>query len=84
MDAKCPKCSGTMEPGVTATKGLLGSESSQPPQIVFLIPGTATSRNPIKAFQQGLSEAGDRRYGIAGMRCSGCGYLEFLAKDIVK
>jgi hypothetical protein len=70
-----------MERGSTITRGLFGSESAKPPQVLFSIPGTPTSLNPIKAFQQGLNEPGDRHYGIAGVRCSACGYLEFYADE---
>jgi hypothetical protein len=41
-----------MERGFVKTKGLYGSESFPLlPHIVFLIPGTPTSWNPVKAFQ---------------------------------
>jgi hypothetical protein len=51
--------------------------------VQFLIPaGTPTPLNPIKAFQQGLHGQGqsDQLYGIVGMRCSACGYLELYAE----
>ena len=77
--ADCPKCSGTMERGlIQASMAVL---QQHPLQIQFLIPGTPTPLNPIKAFQQGLHGEGksDRPYEVAAMRCSVCGYLELYA-----
>jgi len=70
-----------MERGVTKTKGLFGSENSPPPQVLFVIPGSPTSSNPIKAFQQGLNEPGDRSYAVMGVRCTDCGYLELSTEE---
>jgi hypothetical protein len=54
-----------------------------PPQLKFLIPGEPTPSNPIKAFQQGLHGEGrsDQSYGIEGVRCTACGYLELYAQQ---
>ena len=53
------------------------------PKMQFLIPGSPTPSNPIKAFQQALhgEETADRRYDLIGMRCSDCGHLELYAGD---
>jgi hypothetical protein len=80
----CPKCGGAMEAGVASAEGLLfGSKASEGvPRLIFVTTGTSTSRNPIKAFQQGLAEepANQSRL-IRGFRCASCGYLEFYATD---
>jgi len=53
----------------------------EPLKIQFLIPGSPTPVNPIKAFQQGLHGGGqvDQLYEVEGMRCSACGYLDLYA-----
>jgi len=52
-------------------------------RMAFVIPGTTTSKNPVKAFAQGLNkEPEDRLYPLPelrGYRCQKCGYLEFYA-----
>lgn len=57
--------------------------ASERVRMAFVIPGTPTSPNPLKAFKQGLNrELEDRLYPlpeIQGYRCSECGYLEFYA-----
>jgi hypothetical protein len=70
-----------MESGFTTAKGLLFGEKTErnKSQLVFYVPGTPTSCNPINAFQQGLHEEGTRSYNIIGLRCSACGYLELYA-----
>ena len=83
MSTTCPKCGGAMERGFTTAVGLIGAgcyDESHKPPLRFTVPGTPTSLNPIKAFQQGIRDEPDvRGYDIVGMRCSGCGYLEFYA-----
>jgi hypothetical protein len=69
-----------MEPGFTTAAGLLFGDKSHThvAQLVFVVTGTPTVRNPVKAFKQGLSdEPADRRFRIVGARCSHCGFLEF-------
>ncbi len=71
-----------MERGFTAAHGLIGGDRApeRGAQILFVVPGTPTSSNPLKAFAQGRAgEAPNRRYGIAGWRCVGCGLLELSA-----
>jgi len=68
-----------MERGFTTAAGLIGGAivESRQAQLVFVVAGMSTSRNPVKAFKQGMSaEPADRRYRIFGVRCSGCGLLE--------
>lgn len=80
--ANCPKCNGTMERGFTTAAGLVGGDKAerQQSQILFVVAGTRTSSNPVRAFQQGLSdEAVDRRYRLVGSRCASCGLVEFHA-----
>ena len=84
MTKTCLKCGGPLELGFTTAEGLVGGDRShsREPQLVFIVPGVRTSANPIKAFQQGFSDdAVDRRYRIAGLRCSRCGALELYAED---
>jgi hypothetical protein len=79
MTNNCPKCGATMERGFTRVRGAFLPEGTP---VQFLISGTSTPLNPIKAFQQGLQGQGkgDQLYGIVGMRCSACGYLELYAE----
>lgn len=82
MTKTCPKCGGAMERGFTSAAGLIGETTvdSHQPRLLFVIAGTSTSRNPVKAFEQGMStEQADRRYRIFGVRCSGCGLLELYS-----
>jgi len=79
----CSRCRSAMEPGFTTARGLTGGalDDSGPAQILFVVPATQTSANPIKAFAQGVREGpAARRYRISGWRCPGCGMLE-LATD---
>ena len=54
-------------------------------RLEFVIPGTETSLNPLKAFKQGLSsEPSDQVYDFSkmtGLRCHACGYLELCALE---
>lgn len=71
-----------MERGFTTATGLIGgnNDESHKPALDFIAIGTPTSANPLEAFRQGLSdEPADRRYGISGFRCTGCGFLELYA-----
>lgn len=80
----CPKCGGKMEKGLTSAVGLIGGSTTKDgePQLVFVVAGTPTARNPIKAFRQGLlDEEPDREYCIVGARCSVCGFLEFYGES---
>jgi predicted nucleic-acid-binding Zn-ribbon protein len=81
MTNNCPKCGATMERGLTRVRGAFLNESTP---VQFLISGTPAPLNPIKAFRQGLQGQGqgqgDQLYGIVGMRCSACGYLELYAE----
>lgn len=90
----CRRCGGRMELGHTTALGMgqvdlrapLGfSVDTTPRSLVFVVPGVSTSKNPIRAFQQGLSdEPADAVYRIDGFRCTKCGSLEFFAGDPVK
>lgn len=78
----CSRCNGTMERGFTTAAGLIGGDRAETreAQILFVVPGTSTSSNPVEAFKQGLhGEAGDRRYRLVGSRCASCGLVEFYA-----
>ena len=80
MTSNCPKCGGAMERGFTTASGLLGEVAvdSQQSRLLFVVPGTSTSRNLVKAFKQGLTDGpAETRYRISGARCSACGLLEF-------
>jgi len=73
-----------MQVGVASAEGLLfGSKASEGvPRLIFVSTGTSTSRNPIKAFQQGLAEEpANKSYLIRGLRCANCGYLELYATE---
>jgi hypothetical protein len=83
MEAKtCVKCGGALEAGFTTASGLIGGDGteSREPKLVFVVPGTNTSANPLRAFNQGLAdEKANRAFGIQGFRCSRCGRLELYA-----
>lgn len=85
MTLICAKCGGQMERGHTTAHGLIGGGDIERPfhesRLLFVVDGTTTSMNPIKAFKQGSSgEAGDRDYRIVGARCASCGLLEFYGE----
>ena len=82
MARVCQRCNAPMERGFTTAHGLIGGDRAPEhrAQILFVVPGTPTSSNPLKAFAQGRADGpSDRRYGIAGWRCTGCGLLEFCS-----
>ena len=84
MKTICPKCDGVMERGYTTSINLLVRVNSgdQKSHLLFIVPGTTTSLNPIKAFEQGFSdEMSNREYRIVGVRCSQCGLIEFYGED---
>jgi hypothetical protein len=74
-----------MERGfTTAWPGLIGGAGleQREARLVFAVPGTPTSLNPLKALRQGLAdEPSTRVYRINGERCSACGFLELYAND---
>ena len=83
MKQSCPKCGGDMQEGFTTAAGLIGGDKveSQVAQILFVLLGSPTSLNPIKAFKQGRSQDEHQlACGIYGLRCSVCGYLELYGK----
>jgi hypothetical protein len=86
-DRTCGKCGGLLEAGSTTAQGLLAADlsvSKRISRLVFIVLGTETSQNPIKAFKQGIAdERADRHYRIAGYRCSQCGALELYAEDLI-
>jgi hypothetical protein len=84
MNHRCPQCDVEMEAGAATAHGLIGgavTPASQP-RLVFVVPGTPTSGNPITAFRQGMAgEPGDRGYLMRGYRCPSCGRVELFATD---
>jgi hypothetical protein len=78
----CTKCGGAMERGIVRYSGSPLMEGNL--RLEFVILGSRTSANPLKAFKQGLTdEPADRVYDFAklvGDRCPACGYLELYAK----
>ena len=83
MAMKCSRCGGAMEAGFTTALGLHGSELERLRQVsslLFVVKGTPTRLNPLRALQQGLAdEPADRAYRIEGARCATCGALDFFA-----
>jgi hypothetical protein len=82
MDTTCPKCGSPTAPGVATAHGLLFGAvvPEDTPRLVFVVPGTRTSPNPIKAFAQGLADdPSARAYLLTGRRCTRCGYVELYA-----
>jgi len=83
MDRTCPKCGGAMLDGIASAHGLLGGAvvPESTPRLVFVVPGTPTSANPIKAFAQGLADdPSSQAYLMTGRRCSRCGFVELYAE----
>jgi hypothetical protein len=73
-----------MEPGTAGLNRAVASIAlgPAPSQVTFVVTGNPTSLNPIKAFKQGAAdEPADRRFLLAGARCSGCGFVEFYAAE---
>ena len=86
MAQTCGKCGGTLEAGFTTAIGLISGAriESQESQLVFVVPGSRTSMNPLRAFQQGLTdEPSNRPFRISGFRCSNCGALDLYANEAV-
>lgn len=84
MDSLCPKCNGKLQDGVATAYGLVGIAGfpKDKARLIFTLPGTRTSFNPVTAFKQGLSGEPDyETFWIKGQRCSECGFLELFAKD---
>ena len=82
----CGKCGGLLEAGFTTAIGLVAGDKSwtHDSQLVFVVLGTGTAINPVKAIKQGLAnEPPDRHYRVAGFRCSECGALELYAEDLL-
>jgi len=82
METVCPKCGGKTEAGVATAFGLLfgGVVPKDKPRLQFVMGGSPTSSNPLKAFRQGIEGEPDTRvFWIEGERCSNCGYLELFA-----
>jgi hypothetical protein len=84
MSETCDKCGGPVESGVATAQGLIGGAvvPATEPRLVFVVPGTATSANPVTAFKQRLADERDAvGYAVRGRRCTRCGHLEFYATE---
>ena len=84
MDTTCAKCGGPTVAGVATALGLIGGAATpkDQPRVVFVVPGTATSANPVKAMTQGLAdEPAAHGYLVRGRRCTRCGFVEFYATE---
>ena len=82
MSKTCSKCGGTLEEGFTTAQRLVRGSGVEgdTPDLVFVVPESATSSNPVTALKQGLAgEPTNRVYGIRGLRCSQCSALELFA-----
>jgi hypothetical protein len=82
MGHVCPKCGGTFEAGIATAYGfdVVVRPSIEEPLLQFVVLGSPTSKNPIKAFAQGIAdEPSARAFWIEGSRCSVCGFLELFA-----
>ena len=80
----CPKCGGAVEFGFTTSEGLTGGDriEERRSQLLFVVPGTKPSMNPIKAVAQGLADEPSNRYHrLNGFRCVRCGFVEFYAVE---
>ena len=84
MVTTCAKCGGPTVAGVATAAGLVGGAiaAKDQPRVVFVVPGTPTSANPIKAVAQGLAdEPAAHGYLVRGRRCTRCGFVEFYATE---
>ncbi len=68
----CPKCSAAMEEGFIADH--MDSTKMQSEWVTGA---------PEPSFWTGLKIKGKRRYRVVAYRCTGCGYLESYAEDLV-
>lgn len=82
-EIRCLRCGEVMEAGYATAIGLIGGHvASADARLVFVVPGQATSRNLIEAFQQGLrEERANEAYLLQGFRCPNCGTVELVAKE---
>ena len=84
MEATCAKCGAPTMAGVATAHGLIGGAAAPATQsrLVFVVPGTPTSANPLKALAQGMGEERpDHGYLIRGRRCTRCGHVELYATE---
>jgi predicted RNA-binding Zn-ribbon protein involved in translation (DUF1610 family) len=82
MTHPCPHCGIEMEAGTATPRGMIVPAAGAEPRLVFVVPGTPTSGNPIAAFKQGMAgEPDDRAYLIRGYRCPSCGRVELFATE---
>ena len=84
MHTTCAKCGGPTVAGVASAQGLIGGAvaATDQPRVVFVVPGTPTSPNPVKAVAQGLAdEHAAHAYLVRGRRCTRCGLVEFYATE---
>lgn len=84
MEATCAKCGSPKTAGVATAHGLIGGGAAPATQsrLVFVVPSSPTSANPLKAFAQGMAdERPDHGYLIRGRRCTRCGYVELYATE---
>lgn len=87
MKKTCGKCGGSLEGGFTTALGLVfgAQREGEESRLIFVVPGTHTSPNPIRAFQQGLAdESSQKSYRISGYRCSACGALDLYADEEIQ
>ena len=79
----CSKCGESMARGEIRYSGAPLAVGNL--RLEFVIPGTKISRNPLKAFQQGLAdEPSDKVYDfsdLVGDYCPACGHLDFYIKN---
>ena len=81
-DLQCRRCGQAMQRGAAVSRS--GGRGTRPIDrgLVFVVPGTPTSLNPVTAFQQGLEEEpANQAYLIEGWRCPHCGVVELFALD---
>ena len=80
-ERRCERCGVEMEEGFATAIGLIGPTPWKP-RLVFVVPGQATSVNPLRALQQGLQEARQNQaYLLRGYRCTNCGAVELVAAE---
>lgn len=78
---RCHRCGGEMEEGFATAIGLIGP-ASRKARLLFVVPGEATSKNPLLAIQQGLHEAPkNEAYLLHGRHCTTCGVVELIATE---
>ena len=80
---RCHRCGAETEDGFCTASDFVGTPPSEA-RLVIVVPGEATSANPLRAFRQGLDDAKQNEaYVLRGRRCTNCGAVELFATEAI-